>query len=242
MDLTKKIFDKQLREMADDFTQEDWIQVLTNQTLSEQFLRDYSPVFTKYKLWSVLTEKQNMTEDFMRDFVTKIDWAVAQSQNISCEFLDTLPRLKIRKKISVKVKGQLDNFSDEQLQEIWEGLKYNERAKLENKSEINVLAYASSSKTVDEMKQIRKQLIEEIENQEYMNISIDNLLQKEVDDKLMDVPKQNMFNNKRKKHQKPLNTPYGEIKILPNGVYEYPQKEYHSYESADNEFGECKIF
>lgn len=250
MDLAKQNAENDLRNNANEFNVNDWITIFNNQSLSEQFMRDYNNIFSRNKLWTELTKTQKFTEDFMRDFSTKIDWSVAQKQNVSCEFLDSLPRLNIRKKILVKVDGDLDSFNDEQLQEVWEGLKYNELANRNNKPEIDVMAYAMSNITAEEMQLMRNQLIEasikEKENNDSndsldSNDSIDDLINNSIKnfekESIIEKPK-----SKNKKKGKPLDTPYGVIKILPNGIYEYPQKNHTSFSDADNEFGECNIF
>lgn len=222
----------EIRNNIESFTSEQLTELLTNKQLSEQFLRDYNTLFTKYNLWPIISQYQKLSNAFLSDYCKKIDWTRINSQSVTCSFLDSLVKLSIREKISVKIKGALNNFSDAQLNEIWIGLKYNEFAKLKNKPEINVLSYASSKKTPEEMRNMRLSLINELQPQIKTEDNLDSIIEN----------KPQKANGYDKHKRKPFKTRFGTVNVTPDGIYEYPEKEVEEYKNSDNCFGDYNIF
>jgi hypothetical protein len=230
MEINKNTTEDELRKNIDSLTSEDWIKIIQELFLSDKFMRENIDIFDKYNLWTLLSEYQLFTMSFLNDYCLKIDWSVAQSKRVSCEMLDTIKNLPMRKKILVKIEGDLSYFTDEQLQVIWDGLKYNEMCAKTNKNPINIMQYANPNYTAQEMEEIRLDLIDEANKQ-----SLDDLI---AGTSTEEVKEEKI----KKRKERNLHTKFGEIKLVAKDVYEYPMKEKRNFENSDNEFGDFVVF
>lgn len=65
-----------------------WFTLLTSRLFSEDFLREMVNNFD-VDCWSALSIHQKLSEAFIHDFASKVDWnAIVEHQNVSKAFLD----------------------------------------------------------------------------------------------------------------------------------------------------------
>ena len=224
--------ENELRDNINSFNKEQLEEMVVTANLSDKFMRDNIDVFDQNDLWSLLSKYQLFTLSFLNEYCMKIDWSVAQSKRLSCEMLDNIKNLPIRKKILVKIEGNLDAFSDEQLQLLWDGIKYNEECTKTGKEHIDIMQYANPALSIEEMTAIKNNLID---NSKEKNLTIDDLINgKTIEDVDEEI--------EPKKKERNLKTRFGEIKLIAKDTYEYPMKEKKSFEDSDNEFGDFMVF
>ncbi len=65
-----------------------WPILLGRNSFEEKFLREMAPNFSTQECWSIVSEKQNLSEYFIHEFADKVDWEnIALYQNVSGKFL-----------------------------------------------------------------------------------------------------------------------------------------------------------
>ena len=225
------MLESELRNKINEINIDELINIIKNEELTEQFIRDYNNVFSKNNLWSIVSKYQHLSKDLMMDFATKIDWSVIDGKELDCDFIEEIPRLKIKDKVKLKLKKDFTSFDDEQMQQIWLGIKYNENIK-NNKEQIDVESYAYSHISAEKMQLLRENLIKNIQKEKSIDDVLNNNVQPNTNNQRL---------NNKSKSKKLMNNKYGQTKLLDNGIFEYPQKNHISYEDSDNEFGSFNI-
>lgn len=221
----------ELKTKIKDMNREQIINVLKTQKLSELFLQEHYNIISKMNLWNELSTYQMIPKRFLINYASKIKWDQINGNKLSCEFIDTIPNLNFKQKVLLKIKRDFNSFDDNQMEQIWLGMKYNELAIKNKKNKINITSYLYSHISAEKMKLIREQLIE---NSSQEKISIDDLINGNFK-----TEKINHRLKNKTKSKKLSNNKYGDVKLLENGIFEYPQKEHKSF--GDNEFGDFII-
>lgn len=65
-----------------------WSILLGRNSFDENLLREMAPNFSTQKCWSIVCEKQKLSESFIHEFADKVDWEnIALYQKVSGKFL-----------------------------------------------------------------------------------------------------------------------------------------------------------
>lgn len=90
-----------------------WYYVFKYEELSEDVLRQYCHLYTEYD-WSVLSSRQELSEQFMEDFADKLNWEYISSNQ---EFSDEFARKHLKR---LSMKGLINNKKFEPTIEFYE--------------------------------------------------------------------------------------------------------------------------
>lgn len=86
-DLLSKYYDFNIDLLRMYFHRVNWYYILDRSKISEDVLREFAFSFSA-ECWSVISEKQILSESFIHEFADKVDWTnIALYQSVSGKFL-----------------------------------------------------------------------------------------------------------------------------------------------------------